>query len=90
MPKIILPFSSQGEAGSPQSDMSEGDFYQLLPEALQEACKQNKHLLDYLRLPSSRGHRVTCRKRTLFIVYLTTFSFICTLSPVAAGLSISP
>jgi len=50
MPKIILPFSSQGEAGSPQSDMSEGDFYQLLPEALQEACKQNKHLLDYLRL----------------------------------------
>jgi flagellar protein FlaI len=30
--------------------MSEGDFYQLLPEALQEACKQNKHLLDYLRL----------------------------------------
>jgi flagellar protein FlaI len=50
MPKIILPFSSQGEAGSPQSNMSEGDFYQLLPEALQEACKQNKHLLDYLRL----------------------------------------
>jgi len=50
MPKIILPFSNQGEAGSPQSNMSEGDFYQLLPEALQEACKQNKHLLDYLRL----------------------------------------
>lgn len=50
MPKIILPFSSQGEAGSPQNNMSEGDFYQLLPEALQEACKQNKHLLDYLRL----------------------------------------
>ena len=50
MPKIILPFSSQGEAGSPQSNMSEEDFYQLLPEALQEACKQNKHLLDYLRL----------------------------------------
>lgn len=50
MPRIILPFSSQGEAGSPQNNMSEGDFYQLLPEALQEACKQNKHLLDYLRL----------------------------------------
>ncbi len=50
MPKIILPFSNQGEAGSPQNNISEGDFYQLLPEALQEACKQNKHLLDYLRL----------------------------------------
>ncbi len=50
MPKIILPFSSQGEGGSPQNSMSEGDLLQLLPEALQEACKQNKHLLDYLRL----------------------------------------
>jgi len=50
MPKIILPFSNQGEAGSPQNNMSEGDLLQLLPEALQEACKQNKHLLDYLRL----------------------------------------
>jgi len=50
MPKIILPFISQGEGGSPQNSMSEGDLLQLLPEALQEACKQNKHLLDYLRL----------------------------------------
>jgi len=50
MPKIILPFINQGEAGSPQNNMSEGDLLQLLPEALQEACKQNKHLLDYLRL----------------------------------------
>lgn len=50
MPKIILPFINQGEAGSPQNNMSEGDLLQLLPEALQEACKENKHLLDYLRL----------------------------------------
>lgn len=50
MPKIILPFINQGESGSPQNNMSEGDLLQLLPEALQEACKQNKHLLDYLRL----------------------------------------
>ncbi len=50
MPKIVLPFINQGEAGSPQNNMSEGDLLQLLPEALQEACKQNKHLLDYLRL----------------------------------------
>ena len=50
MPKIILPFINQGEAGSPQNNMSAGDLLQLLPEALQEACKQNKHLLDYLRL----------------------------------------
>jgi flagellar protein FlaI len=52
MPKIILPFSGQGEGGSPQNSMSEGDLLQLLPEALQEACKQNKHLLDYLRMIS--------------------------------------
>lgn len=50
MPKIVLPFINQGELGSPQNNMSEGDLLQLLPEALQEACKQNKHLLDYLRL----------------------------------------
>ncbi len=50
MPKIILPFSGQGEAGSPQNSMSEGDLLQLLPEELQEACKQDKHLLDYLRM----------------------------------------
>ncbi len=50
MPKIVLPFINQGESGSPQNNMSEGDLLQLLPEALQEACKQNKHLLDYLRL----------------------------------------
>jgi len=50
MPKIVLPFGNQGEAGSPQNNMSEGDLLQLLPEALQEACKQDKHLLDYLRL----------------------------------------
>ncbi len=49
MPKIILPFINQGEAGSSQNNMSEGDLLQLLPEALQEACKQNRHLLDYLR-----------------------------------------
>jgi flagellar protein FlaI len=50
MPKIILPFINQGESGSPQNNMSEGDLLQLLPEALQEACKQDKHLLDYLRM----------------------------------------
>jgi len=50
MPKIVLPFGNQGEGGSPQNNMSEGDLLQLLPEALQEACKQDKHLLDYLRL----------------------------------------
>jgi flagellar protein FlaI len=50
MPKIILPFSGQGEGGSPQNSMSEGDLLQLLPEELQEACKQNKYLLDYLRM----------------------------------------
>lgn len=50
MPRIILPFGNQGEGGSPQNNMSEGDLLQLLPEQLQEACKQNKHLLDYLRL----------------------------------------
>jgi len=50
MPKIILPFVNQGESGSPRNTMSEGDLLQLLPEALQEACKQNKHLLDYLRM----------------------------------------
>jgi len=50
MPKIVLPFINQGEAGSPQNNMSEGDLLPLLPEALQEACKQNKHLLNYLRL----------------------------------------
>ena len=50
MPKIVLPFINQGEAGSPQNNMSEGDLLPLLPESLQEACKQNKHLLDYLRL----------------------------------------
>jgi flagellar protein FlaI len=50
MPKIILPFSGQGEAGSPQNSISEGDLLQLLPEELQEASKQDKHLLDYLRM----------------------------------------
>ena len=49
MPKIVLPFSSK-EGESPKNEMSEEELLQLLPEPFQEVCKQNKHLLDYLRL----------------------------------------
>ncbi len=50
MPKIILPFGNLGEGEASQSKISEEDFFRLLSEPLQEACKQNKHLLEYLRL----------------------------------------
>jgi flagellar protein FlaI len=49
MPKILLPFSSK-EGETPKNEMSEEELLQLLPEPFQEVCKQNKHLLDYLRL----------------------------------------
>jgi flagellar protein FlaI len=50
MPKIVLPFINQGEGESSRSTMSEKDLLKLLPEPLQEACKQSKHLLEYLRM----------------------------------------
>ncbi len=50
MPKIILPFINQGEGESSRSTMSEKDLLKLLPEPLQEACKQSRHLLEYLRM----------------------------------------
>ncbi len=50
MPKIILPFGDQGKGEAPQNDMSEEELLLLLPDQLQEACKQSRHLLEYLRL----------------------------------------
>jgi flagellar protein FlaI len=50
MPKILLPFSNQDEGEAPRSNLSEEELLRLLPEPFQEVCKQNKHLLDYLRL----------------------------------------
>lgn len=50
MPEILLPFTKQGEEGAPQSNMSEEELLKLLPEPFQEVCKQNKHLMDYLRM----------------------------------------
>ncbi|HUV52473.1 MAG TPA: type II/IV secretion system ATPase subunit [Dehalococcoidia bacterium] len=52
MPKIVLPFLNQGEGESSQNNMSEEDLLALLPEPMQEACKQSKHLLNYMRLIS--------------------------------------
>jgi len=52
MPKIVLPFLNQGEGESSQNNMSEEDLLALLPEPMQEACKQSKHLLSYVRLIS--------------------------------------
>lgn len=52
MPKILLPFSNQDEGEAPRSNLSEDELLRLLPEPFQEICKQNKHLLDYLRLIS--------------------------------------
>lgn len=50
MPNIVLPFINQGEGKSSRSTISEKDLLKLLPEPLQEACKQSKHLPEYLRM----------------------------------------
>ncbi|MBM3155744.1 MAG: type II/IV secretion system ATPase subunit [Chloroflexi bacterium] len=50
MPKIVLPFLNQGEGESSQTSMAEEELLKLLPEPMQEACKQSKHLLNYLRM----------------------------------------
>jgi len=50
MPNIILPFVNQEEGEAPRNIPPEEELLKLLSEPMQEACKQNKHLLDYLRL----------------------------------------
>ena len=50
MPRIVLPFLNQGEGESSQNNVSDEDLLKLLPEPMQEACKQGKHLLSYVRL----------------------------------------
>ena len=52
MPRIVLPFLNQGEGESSQNNVSDEDLLKLLPEPMQEACKQSKHLLSYVRLIS--------------------------------------
>jgi len=49
MPNILLPFVNQEEGEAPRNIPPEEELLPLLSEAMQEACKQNKHLLDYLR-----------------------------------------
>jgi hypothetical protein len=46
MPKTVLPFLNLVEGESSQNNMSEEDLLKLLPEPMQEACKQSKHLLS--------------------------------------------
>jgi len=49
--RTVLPFEVQGEEESSRRDLSEHDeLYMLLPVALQEECKEHKHLWDYLCL----------------------------------------
>jgi flagellar protein FlaI len=50
MPKIVLPFLNQVEGESSQNNMSDEELLALLPEPLQEACKQSRHLLNYMRM----------------------------------------
>jgi len=50
MPKTVLPFLNLVEGESSQNNMSEEDLLKLLPEPMQEACKQSKHLLSYARM----------------------------------------
>ena len=50
MPNILLPFVNQEEGEAPRNIPPEEELLKLLSEPMQEACKQNKHLLDYLRL----------------------------------------
>ncbi len=50
MPKNLIPFETQGEAGSPVSVLSEDELYRWLSEGLREQCQQHSHLRDYLRL----------------------------------------
>ncbi len=49
MPRTVLPFEYKEEAGSSRRDPEESDdLYRSLPEALQTACQENRHLWDYL------------------------------------------
>ena len=51
MPRILLPFEPKEEVGSSRRDPEESDdLYRSLPEELQTACRENKHLWDYLCL----------------------------------------
>jgi len=51
MARIVLPFEYKEEAGSSRRDPEESDeLYRSLPEALQTACQENRHLWDYLCL----------------------------------------
>ena len=51
MPRILLPFEHKEQAGSSRRDPQESDeLYRLLPEPLQTACQENRHLWDYLCL----------------------------------------
>jgi flagellar protein FlaI len=49
MPRILLPFEQKEEAGSSRRDPEESDdLYRSLPDELQTACQENRHLWDYL------------------------------------------
>ncbi|MEE8471345.1 MAG: hypothetical protein V3S51_08450, partial [Dehalococcoidia bacterium] len=50
MPRMVLPFQTQGEEGSPGTSLPEDELQQWLSEGLRELCQQHKHLKDYLRL----------------------------------------
>ncbi len=49
MTRTLLPFEYKEESGSSRRDPEESDdLYRSLPEALQTACQENRHLWDYL------------------------------------------
>ncbi len=51
MPRVLLPFECKEEVGASRRDPEEHDeLYRSLPEALQTACQENRHLWDYLCL----------------------------------------
>jgi len=51
MARLLLPFEHKEEVESSRRDPEESDdLYRLLPEALQTACQENRHLWDYLCL----------------------------------------
>ncbi|MBE0480905.1 MAG: type II/IV secretion system ATPase subunit [Dehalococcoidia bacterium] len=52
MPRTLLPYQQKDPGSTRRKPGDKDELYRLLPELLQEACRENRHLWDYLcRLP---------------------------------------
>ncbi len=50
MPRIVIPFDLKQDASDSHEDLEQCGLFRMLPPAMQDACHENTHILEYLHI----------------------------------------